>query len=75
MMATTRIAPSRNAALRFSIETVMKSAWRKASVSMRMPSGSARSRSAMTVSSRAVSSSVLTPGCFWMPSTTALASL
>ncbi len=70
-IAMTRMAPSRSASSRLSMETEMKSAWRNSPVSICMPSGSEAWISASTASRRRVSSSVLAVGCFWMPTITA----
>ena len=70
-MATTSTAPSSSALHRLSMETRMKSAWRKMWRSIFMPVGSPAWISSSVASRRSVSSSVLAPGCFWMPSTTA----
>ena len=64
-MISTRIAPSRRAAVTFSIATSMKSAWRKFSFSMVTPSGRLRASRASAWSIWRVRASVLAPGCFW----------
>ena len=51
--------------------TSMKSDWRNRLALIVMPSGSAAWMSANTVSICRVRASVLAPGCFWMPMTTA----
>ena len=70
-IATTRIAPSRRDASRFSMDISMKSAWRKSRVSIFIPAGRPACTSASVASRRRVSSSVLAAGWRWMPSTTA----
>ncbi len=68
---TTRMLPSRSARVRLSIAVSMKLAWRKMFRSIVMPAGSDRCSSSRTPSRRSVSSSVLAPGCFWIPMTIA----
>ena len=68
---TTRMPPSRSARVRLSIAVSMKSAWRKMFRWIAMPAGSDACSSSRTPSRRRVRSSVLAPGCFWMPMTIA----
>ena len=70
-IATTSRPPSRSALTTFWTATSMKSAWRKIRRSMAMPSGSSRCRASSSRSRRAVSSTVLAPGCFCTPTITA----
>ena len=68
---TTSSPPLSNALTTLSTATSMKSAWRKILRSILIPSGSSRWSVSSSRSSRAVSSIVFAPGCFWTPTMTA----
>ena len=70
-ITTTSKPPYRSASMTFATATSMKSDCRKIRRSITMPRGSSCCRASSSRSSRAVTSTVLVPGCFCTPTITA----